>query len=268
MWDKALEEATIFILDPSPIIESHLEKHERTSKQEGREVAEIKLERDVKLGFAALDPHIWLRHFPIAGDGITWDQGSSTAEIEKMISELSQDNLVNVRRRCLKSQSIHEEFLHLHDTFLLGRSAGKDIIAIPPDQVVLNLASGAVFDEGHSSDIEVLQGYRSDTNSERLGEYHKLFALPRRIPGNLRVQSSETDFRIQLADVAAGEARKLYLAKRTRDALRSKFKRVYINGSLWAGAPAPPRPMYEFHRGSGRGWKQIDFIDGKPFSVT
>jgi len=232
-WNKAIGQANVYIFDPAPAVNrlQTSETYQNLAEEKGYGDAEVWLNNRLGLHAAMLVPPVWLHAVEITDYSTVLSMGSVPQMFEAASAfAKSCRNMHNLRRQLLYQQHL---YLHILDerppnqAFDDRNYIAKVTVRLP--ELVVSIARPFVMDEGqHQFDIPLIDQGRL-IHRQRLAGYQFFEYLPEYTPGEVRSAKSKNEFRVQLADVAAGRARYLY-EKFGAEPVVDTFPVAYLNG--------------------------------------
>lgn len=232
-WDKAVAQAKVYVFDPKTAV-SRLqasESYTELKQSKGLTVAEDWLYDQVGIHSAMLAPSVWLHATEIIDQSTSISPGNlRLMRVQARSFWKSCVNLQNLRRQMLNQQHLYVHVLDerpYNSAFDERGYISKVSVRLP--ELVVSLATPFTMDDGHADfDIPLIDQGRQE-HRERLRSYSFYHYLPTYTPGVVNVVSSKSEFRVQLADVAAGRARQLY-QQEGLEALTELFPTLHFNG--------------------------------------
>ena len=241
-WDQLLLQASVYVFDPKPALDKLKDQYLYTfmKAEFGEHHAEWWLMNEVANDATFLMPQVWL-HAVDLHDGVGVNAFRDFDAMRRSaveVFEMCNWNYVNVRRVTLECQHIFSHVLdHRPQITSFDDTTGPRQFGTPIADVIVSIAPPVVFDEGHCRDLSLLDSGRVQQR-QRIAQTVHRSALPAHLPGRIELANSKKDFRLQVADVAAGKARDLYLAK-GGSSLTEHFTNVIVNGCRLSARPAP-----------------------------
>jgi hypothetical protein len=232
-WDAALRGAQVFIYDSRPAIEAlRLSPHYgHLLRACNRDAAEEWLADQLLWETCLLDPYVWMHGKYLCDEWTDWAVPDWGRLRDAILARVDGGNLVNVRRRTLRSQALATGMLDYRPPMTAFDMRGRKTINLemPVEEFVLAITPQVVYDCGHTSDIAGFDAARRDARS-LLCDYEMSRALPPFVPGEIAEVPSHKDPHVQLADVAAGRARDMYMGRGGREAVGRFFSEAFVNG--------------------------------------
>lgn len=220
-WETQFAKISIVIIDPMRVVDS-------TREGKDRYLASKRL--------LALDPTTWAFMFPVELDGVVYETdcflkwSASLNQGMTLASNVKGVSLANVRRHVAKAQILHLDILRFQPVRFEQGSLEFSYPRQAPNarDLALALTSKVGFDEGHFDLPKLLPRLTSD--QKRLLKLSRFYRVPEVRSAYLREINSSKNELVQLADVSAGYARKLFRNPSTRGRLPQVFKAVFVNG--------------------------------------
>lgn len=229
-------EAIIYVYDPNPAIQYFQNRplYSTLAKTRSHDFADEWVKRELALCTARMLPEYWLSALPMDEDFYDLEEcygGGPLVLSAQALVGACNNNIANIRRRLLKSQHIHKEVLHARPNDPAFDQSKDEVLAtLPVRDLVIGMAKQVMYDEGHSGDLDFIEAGRQIVN-RRLSTFRRLFVVPEYVPGTISQKSSRENLHLQIADIAAGIARKTYI-QFGPEGLFGEFSQVVINGTV------------------------------------
>ncbi|HEY3783038.1 MAG TPA: hypothetical protein VGL56_18320 [Fimbriimonadaceae bacterium] len=232
-WDRLLQQCSIYVFDPIPAMERIREHYtfELYKHWFGSHFIDWWLRNELYNEMLRMHPEYWLNVLDLERDSVIWHVG--TSKMAKAAAQRIYDgtnNIPNLRRVLLESQHMYRHVLD--DRPKLTKFDDKQPTlkwSVDIHDLITSIACPVVFDGGHESDLPVLEAGRIQQHSRLLG-FSQYSVVPDYVPAEIATRPSHVDFRIQVADVAAGKAKRLYQSGRLEE-LRTSFCDLVVNGT-------------------------------------